>query len=45
MRPWGLFVDAARRRRGGGLYIFGLGVAFMFCGMALGNAASHVAAA
>ncbi len=42
---WVLFVDAARRRRGGGLYIFGLGVAFMFCGMALGNAASHVAAA
>ena len=42
---WVLFVDAARRRSDGGLYIFGLGVAFMFCGMTLGNAANHVAAA
>ena len=39
---WVLFVDAARRRNENALYIFGLGVAFMFCGMALGNAASHV---
>lgn len=39
---WVLFVDAARRRSENALYIFGLGVAFMFCGMALGNAASHV---
>lgn len=38
---WVLFVDAARRRGENALYIFGLGVAFMFCGMALGNAASH----
>ena len=38
---WVLFVDASRRRNENALYIFGLGVAFMFCGMALGNAASH----
>ena len=37
-----LFVDASRRRNENALYIFGLGVAFMFCGMALGNAASHI---
>ena len=34
---WVLFVDASRRRNENALYIFGLGVAFMFCGMALGN--------
>lgn len=39
---WVLFVDASRRRNENALYIFGLGVAFMFCGMALGNAASHI---
>ncbi|MEC4183888.1 LuxR C-terminal-related transcriptional regulator [Adlercreutzia sp. R21] len=39
---WVLFVDAARRRNENALYIFGLGVAFMFCGMALGNVASHI---
>lgn len=39
---WVLFVDASRRRNKNALYIFGLGVAFMFCGMALGNAASHI---
>ena len=31
---WVLFVDASRRRNENALYIFGLGVAFMFCGMA-----------
>ncbi len=39
---WVLFVDASRRRNENALHIFGLGVAFMFCGMALGNAASHI---
>lgn len=39
---WVLFVDASRHRNENALYIFGLGVAFMFCGMALGNAASHI---
>lgn len=39
---WVLLVDASRRRNENALYIFGLGVAFMFCGMALGNAASHI---
>ena len=39
---WVLFVDASRRRNENALYIFGLGVAFMFCGMALGNAASRI---
>lgn len=39
---WVLFVDASRRRNENALYIFGLGVAFVFCGMALGNAASHI---
>lgn len=39
---WVLFVDAARRRGENALHIFGLGVAFMFFGMALGNAASHI---
>ena len=39
---WVLFVDASRRRNENALYIFGLGVAFLFCGMALGNAASHI---
>ena len=39
---WVLFVDASRRRNENALYVFGLGVAFMFCGMALGNAASHI---
>lgn len=39
---WVLFVDASRRRNENAPYIFGLGVAFMFCGMALGNAASHI---
>ena len=34
---WVLFVDASRRRNENALYIFGLGVAFMFCGMALGK--------
>ena len=39
---WILFVDAARRPNENALRIFGLGVAFMFTGMALGNAASHL---
>ncbi len=39
---WVLFADAAHRRRGGGLYVFGLGVAFMFAGMAVGNVTSHI---
>lgn len=39
---WVLFVDAAHCRRGGGLYVFGLGVAFMFAGMAVGNVTSHI---
>lgn len=39
---WVLFVDAARRPGENALRIFGLGVAFMFCGMALGNVASHL---
>lgn len=39
---WVLFVDASQRRNENALHVFGLGVAFMFCGMALGNAASHM---
>lgn len=39
---WVLFVDAARRPSENALHIFGLGVAFMFCGMALGNLGSHL---
>lgn len=39
---WVLFVDAARRPGENALHIFGLGVAFMFCGMALGNLGSHL---
>lgn len=39
---WVLFVDAARRPGENALHIFGLGVAFMFCGMALGNWGSHL---
>ncbi|WP_232050874.1 LuxR C-terminal-related transcriptional regulator [Arabiibacter massiliensis] len=39
---WVLFVDVARRRGEHALHIFGLGVAFMFAGMALGNLAGGV---
>lgn len=39
---WVLFVDVARRRGENALHIFGLGVAFMFAGMALGNMAGGV---
>lgn len=39
---WVLFVEVARRREQNALYIFGLGVMFMFAGMALGNGASHI---
>ena len=38
---WVLFVDGSRRRGENALYVFGLGVAFMFAGMALGNTASQ----
>ncbi len=39
---WVLFVEVARRRDQNALYVFGLGVTFMFAGMALGNGASHI---
>lgn len=39
---WVLFVDAAHRHGENALRIFGLGVAFMFCGMALGNLAGYL---
>lgn len=39
---WVLFVDASRRRNENALHIFGLGVAFMFAGMALGNMAGGI---
>lgn len=39
---WVLFVDVARRRNEHALHVFGLGVAFMFAGMALGNLAGGV---
>lgn len=38
---WVLFVEGARRRGENALHVFGLGVAFMFAGMALGNTASQ----
>ncbi len=38
---WVLFVDCARRQGENALHVFGLGVAFMFAGMALGNTAAH----
>lgn len=39
---WVLFVDVSRRRSENALHIFGLGVAFMFAGMALGTMAGTV---
>lgn len=39
---WVLFVDVSRRRSENALHIFGLGVAFMFIGMALGTMAGSV---
>lgn len=39
---WVLFVDVSRRRSENALHIFGLGVAFMFAGMALGTVAGTV---
>ncbi len=38
---WVLFVDSARRQGENALHVFGLGVIFMFAGMALGNTAAH----
>ena len=38
---WVLFVDAAHRHNQNALHVFGLGVAFMFAGMAFGNTASQ----
>ncbi len=38
---WVLFADASRRRNENALRIFGLGVAFMFAGMALGTMAGR----
>ena len=38
---WVLFVDASHRRNQNALHVFGLGVAFMFAGMAFGNTASQ----
>lgn len=39
---WVLFVDVSRRKGENALHIFGLGVAFMFAGMALGTMAGNV---
>lgn len=39
---WILFADVSRRKNENALHIFGLGVAFMFVGMALGNLAGGV---
>ncbi|WP_270297405.1 helix-turn-helix transcriptional regulator, partial [Eggerthella sinensis] len=39
---WVLFVDVSRRRSENALHIFGLGVAFMFAGMALGTIGGRV---
>lgn len=39
---WVLFVDVSRRRSENALHIFGLGVAFMFTGMAVGTMAGSV---
>ena len=39
---WVLFADVSRRKNENALHIFGLGVAFMFAGMALGNMAGGV---
>ena len=39
---WVLFADASRRRGENALRIFGLGVAFMFAGMALGTMTGDV---
>lgn len=38
---WVLFADVAQRRNENSLHVFGLGVAFMFAGMALGTAAGN----
>lgn len=39
---WVLFVEASKRRNENALHIFGLGVAFMFAGMALGTRAGCI---
>lgn len=39
---WVLFADASRRHNENALHIFGLGVAFMFAGMALGTMAGGI---
>lgn len=38
---WVLFVDGSQRRDENAFHVFGLGVAFMFAGMAFGNTASQ----